>query len=217
MPPKKRSYSSAASSDDAQSTDGITFELDGVSFTCHGRISAFDLAEFAGPVADAGTDNESTDPRVLRILADFLATIMGPGTYRQFTDHRRAHSTPDEVVQQILFDIIEDSSARPTPAPSPSPGGPPGPGTAPAGSPSPASAAAPPALDPVPETVPETVPDWPPAEDLAVLAQLGDVSFTDPPPPGTEPPPAAPRNVRISFAHPERAPVVTDDDPDRTG
>jgi hypothetical protein len=224
MSPKKRSYSSAASPDDAQSTDGITFELDGVEFTCHGRISAFDLAEFAGPVADAGTGAESADPAVLRILADFLSAIMGPDTYRAFTVHRRTHHTPDDVVQAILFDIIEDSSNRPTPAPSPSPGGPPTPGTAPAGSPSPASAAAPPALDPAPATVPETetVPDWPPAEDLAVLAQLGDVSFTDPPPPGTEPAAEpAPRNVRISFAHPERPPVVTDDpttqDADPTG
>jgi hypothetical protein len=218
MPPK-RQYSSA-SPDDAQSTDGIEFELDGVTFTCHGRISAFDLAEFAGPIADAGTASETTDPSVLRILSDFLRTILGDATYRQLTAHRRAHNTPDDVVQQILFDVIEDSSNRPTTAPSPSPAGPPAPGTAPAGSPSPALAAAP---APVPDPAPApdqadqdqaAVPDWPPAEDLALLAQLGDVSFAAPPPPGTEPPPdPRPRNVTLSFAHPERPPVIEDADP----
>jgi hypothetical protein len=213
MPPRKRSYSSSASPDDAQSTDGIEFELDGVSFTCHGRISAFDLAEFAGPIADAGTAAETTNPAVLRILSDFLRTIMGGATYRAFTDHRRAHNTPDDVVQAILFDIIEDSSNRPTPAPSPSPGGPPAPGTAPAGSPSPALAAAPaPAAATVDPELDQTAePAWPPAEDLAVLAQLGDVSFADPPPAGTEPaePPTGPRHVTLNFAHPERT-VVED-------
>src|ERR1700748_3626429 len=104
----KRTYTSAASKDDAASTEGLTFELDDVEFTCHGRISAFDLAEFAGPVADAG-NADTADPAVLRILTDFLRVVLGDKTYAAFTRHRRVHKTPDEVVQQILFDIIEDA------------------------------------------------------------------------------------------------------------
>ena len=120
MSPKpRRSYSSAGRSDEVATTEGITFDLDGVTFTCHGHLSAFDLAEFAGPVADAPDPENVSDPGVLRILSDFLRALMGQQTYIAFTAHRRKHRTPDEVVQQILFDLVEDVTSRPFPKPSP--------------------------------------------------------------------------------------------------
>jgi hypothetical protein len=133
-----RSYSSAGL-DDAVSTEGITFELDGVEFTCHGRISAFDLSEFAGPAADAGED--MLDPGVMRILADMMRAVLGEVTYRDLRRHRQAHKTPDGVMQQILEGIVEDAANRPSAGLSPSPAGPPAPAglSLAAASPSPAA------------------------------------------------------------------------------
>jgi hypothetical protein len=222
MAKKQRTYTSAAGKDDAATTEGLQFTLDDREFTCHGRISAFDLAEFAGPVADAG-NADTADPAVLRILSDFLRTVMGEQTYAQFTKHRRVHKTPDEVVQQIMYDIIEDASDRPTNAPAPSPAGPGGPALAPAVLPSPASAV------PVTEapvttgaqvtvtaggqvpvmTITGTAETVSPEgstpgyleEDLADLAAAGDIEYAPPGGPQDERP-AGDRT--ISFAHPER-------------
>lgn len=212
MAKKPRTYTSAATTDDAASTEGLTFTLDETEFTCHGRISAFDLAEFAGPVADAG-NADSADPAVLRILSDFLRTVMGEQTYAKFTKHRRVHKTPDEVVQQILFDIIEDSSDSPTSGPAPSPAGPGSPAPAPAVSSSPASAETvllPETIaGPVPMTIagqaetvtPETTTDGYLEEDLAALAAAGEIAYAPPGQPQDDPPIG---NRTISFAHPER-------------
>lgn len=142
-----REYSSAATADDAVSTEGITFKLDGVEFTCHGRISSFDLAEFAGPAADADeaeADGRPIDPALVRVLGDLTHVVLGDPTHRQFTSHRRKHHTPDDVVQQILLDVIEEAtSGRPSARLSPSPAGPQPPQPSPAVSPSPAGPASP--------------------------------------------------------------------------
>jgi hypothetical protein len=189
-----RSYSSAATEDDAVSTEGLDFWLDDVRFVCHGRLSAFDLAEFAGRAEDAGP--EIADPGVVRILGDFMHTILGDPTYADVTRHRRAHKTPDAVVQQILFDLIEATVSRPTARPSPSPAGPPGPVSPPAVSPSPGT----PAL-----SVPARQ-----AAVLRVLAAQGDVTLAGPP---AEPEPRAPVVRRVSVRHPGR-PVTVEELPE---
>ena len=127
-----------ADADQDVSTEGMTFRIDGVLFTCHGRVSAFDLAEFAGRAEDAGP--EINDPGVVRILADFMHGLLGDPTYAEVTRHRRVHKTPDSVMQQIIFDLIEDTADRPLTRPSPSPAGPQAPASPPAVSPSPATA-----------------------------------------------------------------------------
>ena len=120
-PDRVRSYSSAGGDEEETSTEGMTFRIDGVLFTCHGRVSAFDLAEFAGRAEDAGP--EINDPGVVRILADFMHGLLGDPTYAEVTKHRRVHRTPDAVMQQIIFDLIEDAADRPLTRPSPSPAG----------------------------------------------------------------------------------------------
>jgi hypothetical protein len=224
-----RSYSSAATPDDAVSTDGIDFTLDGVRFVCHGRISAFDLSEFAGPAADADND---LDPALVRILADLMRMVCGEQTYREITRHRRAHHTPDEVIQQILMDVVEAAASRPSARPSPSPGGRRQPASAPAGLPSPAG----PAPDPGPPPDQQQWEAWSPpaspppppeparigARALALLAQQGDITFADPPPAGAPAPPrAAPpgqvRVRRLSLAQPQRPVQITYEGRDETG
>jgi hypothetical protein len=191
MPP--RSYSSTAAADDAVSTEGVTFTLDGVAFTCHGRISTFDLSEFAGPAADADADNP--DPQLVRVLADMMRLIMGPATFRAFTAHRRAHATPDSLVQQILLDIIEDATGRPSARPSPSPAGP---------RPTPAQPAASPWRAGVPGQPDRRLPD----AMLAAMARDGDIRFADAPAPDAEPAPHPATIRRLSLAHPERGVTI---------
>ena len=147
----------------------MTFRLDGVLFTCHGRVSAFDLAEFAGRAEDAGPEDNIADPGVVRILADFMHGLLGDPTYAEVTRHRRAHHTPDPVMQQIIFDLIEDSANRPSPRPSPSPAGPPAPVSPPAVSPSPVS------LAPEPAGLAGVA-----AEAWGRLASEGDIIFAAP-------------------------------------
>ena len=201
-----RTYSSAATPDDAVSTEGIDFTLDDVMFICHGRISAFNLSEFAGPAADAG-DN-IVDPDVVRLLADLMRMVLGDSTYREVTKHRRKHHTPDSVMQQILMDVVGAVGGRPSARPSPSPAGR-RPAARPAAvSPSPAS---PP--EPATDTAPERVLT---AQMLATLARDGDIRFA-PGDAATAPNPASGKRAatvrRLSLAHPERGVQVEE----RTG
>jgi hypothetical protein len=227
-----RSYSSAATPDDAVSTEGIDFTLDGVRFVCHGRISAFDLSEFAGPAADADND---LDPALVRILADLMRMVCGEQTYREITRHRRAHHTPDEVIQQILMDVVEAAASRPSTRPSPSPGGRRHRAPALAGSPSPAGPAPAPGQDQNQDQDPEWETWSPPpsrpapasparlgAGALALLAEQGDITFAEPPPTGAPAavraaPPGQVRVRRLSLAHPERPVQVTYQDQGETG
>jgi hypothetical protein len=196
-------YSSTSQPDDAVSTAGIQFTLDGVVFTCHGRVSAFDLSEFAGPAADAGDD--TVDPDVVRLLADLMRVVLGDATYRLVSKHRRAHQTPDGVMQQILMDVVGQVGRHPSARPAPSRAGPPPPDPSPAASPWQAGVEWEP---PRPQVDPQI---------LAALARQGDIRFADAPPPGAATNPAAgkrPARVRhISLAHPERGVQVEE----RTG
>jgi hypothetical protein len=194
--PPRRSYSSAggaATDDDAVSTEGMEFDLDGVTFICHGIVSAFDLAEFARAAGDAGPD--IADPGVIRILADFMQGILGDPTYDDVTRHRRKHRTPDPVIQQILFDLIEDLANRPTQPSSASPDGQPAAAPQPDASPSPAGT--------------EAAPDRAamPAALAAALSEDGDIIFASAVPAATAATRSAgrPATVRtINLGHPER-------------
>ena len=117
----KRSYSSTAGESEAVSTEGMTFELDGVEFTCHGEFDSNDMTDLASALMDA--DENWVDPQALGAVGQLFATILGADTNRAFRRHRRANRTHPEVVSQILLDLIEDITDRPTQKPSASPRG----------------------------------------------------------------------------------------------
>jgi hypothetical protein len=200
MPPPTMRYTSAGP-DDAVSTEGITFWLDDVEFTCHGRISAFDLSEFAGPAADAGEN--TIDPDVVRLLSDLMRMVLGDATYRLVSKHRRLHQTPDVVMQQILMDVVAAVGKGRSARPSPSPAGP---------RPVPQPAAASPSPAGVPAWTGE---EWHPpqprvdAGSLAALAAQGDIRFAPAPDPAAAAtnPAAGKRPARVrrlSLAHQEQ-------------
>jgi hypothetical protein len=188
MQPPPLSYSSTATPDDAVSTEGITFTLDDIVFTCHGRVSAFDLSEWAGPAADAGDDNMDID--AIRILADLMRSVLGDRTYRDLSAHRRKHLTPDSVMQQIVMDVVGRVAGRPSGRPLPSRDGPPEPAQPAAVSLSPASAPQPPAR-PQPEGRPLIG-----AAALARLAADGDIRFAQAPDAAATPRARRPATIR---------------------
>jgi hypothetical protein len=101
--------------------DVLTFELDGVVFSCPGRPNALDLAEL-GRLAEAGAD--SVEPEALAAIGNFLTAIMGKREYDRFRRHCREHDTDDETLMEVLAGIVEDIADRPTERPSTSPDGP---------------------------------------------------------------------------------------------
>jgi hypothetical protein len=126
MPP--RSYSSKApagteAEEEIISTEGVTFTLDDVEFTCHGQLDAQDFIDLAGPLMDAG--DGWFDPEALAAVARFYRLVLGDESHRAFSAHRRRHRTPPSVVAQIMTDLIEEITARPPGRLSHSPGGPP--------------------------------------------------------------------------------------------
>lgn len=119
-----RSYSSSSGSDEAVSTEGMTFDLDGVTFECHGVFDVNDLTDLATALMDA---SESwVDPEALGAMGHVFRTIMGEEAYKAFRRHRREHRTSPEVVSKIMMDLVEDITRLPTTRRSASPGGPPG-------------------------------------------------------------------------------------------
>lgn len=174
MPP--HSYTSTSSGDDPAdeeiSTEGLSFELDGVTFTCHGYFDSQDLAELAAPLLDAKAG--WMDPEALGAVATFYRTIMGEDTYRAFARHRRTHRTPASVVSAIMTDMIGELTSRDPQKPSDSPPGLPATGgSSPAGPARPASGESPaqPGSPPHRRTAidPEGIlpPDW--AQDAEVI------------------------------------------------
>lgn len=179
MPPRSYSSKPAAGTDGGEesiSTEGITFTLDGVEFTCHGTMDANDFIDLAGPLMDAG--DGWFDPEALAAVSRFYRLVLGEASHRAFQAHRRRNRTPPSVVAAIMNDLIEEVTARPPGRLSPSPAGPPPTAaSSPAGSPSPGSAPPPspaparsmpspagPALDPD-GILP---PDWADAVDVVV-------------------------------------------------
>lgn len=146
MPPRSYTSKPAPGADAAEeeviSTEGITFTLDGVVFTCHGTLDAQDFIDLAGPLMDAG--DGWFDPEALAAVARFYRLVLGDESHRAFQAHRRRHRTPSPVVAQIMTDLIEEITARPPGRLLLSPDGlPPTGGSSPAASPSPGSGPAP--------------------------------------------------------------------------
>lgn len=88
-------------------------------FTCNGEISSILLAEFA---RNAGM--QVTDPRAMGLLAEFFVEAFGDEEeYKRFMRFRHKHRISDERVMEIVGDLMEDLSGRPTKPPSHSQGG----------------------------------------------------------------------------------------------
>jgi hypothetical protein len=119
-------------------TEGITFELDGVTFTLHGQLDENDLVDLATPLMDA--QEGYFDPDALAAVGNFYKLIMGDETYRAFQTHRRRHRTPAPVIAEIMIDLLGEITDRPPGKPSLLPAGQLRTGVSlPDGSPSPAS------------------------------------------------------------------------------
>jgi hypothetical protein len=194
MPP--RSYSSkpapgTSPEEEIISTEGLSFDLDGVTFECHGQLDAQDFIDLATPLVDAG--DGWFDPEAVAAVGRFYRLVLGEESHRAFAAHRRRHRTPAPVVAQIMTDLIEEITARPPGSLSRLPAGPPKTAaSSPAASPSPVS---PPAPAPAAARVasspaaggavdPEGIipPDW--ANDVDVVL----APAADPAPPAPEEP-----------------------------
>lgn len=198
MPPaaKRLSYTSegapgATDETEVVSTEGLTFDLDKVTFTCHGSLDANDLIDLA-PLLDA--DETWFDPAALGAVGSFYEQMMGTASYRALQRHRRQHRTRPSVIAQIMFDLIEEVMRRPPAKSSSSPGGPP-----PTGASSPA---APPPGGSQEEGEPRSMRS--PAAGGAAdphgiippeMAHLAEVQLADTPPEGAAEPPPLPHRV----------------------
>ena len=205
MPPRK-TYSStrapgAQPDQDVVSTEGVSFTLDDIEFTCHGELDGQDMIDLAVPMSDA--QEGWFDPEALAAVGRFMRQVMGEDTYRAFAAHRRRKRTPQQVVADILMDLVQEITARPPGRPSPSPSGPPATGpSSPAASPPPALAPARamhspagPAVDPEGIIPPE-------------MADAVEVVLAAPPGPGQEhPDPMAGMHRTINLGNPDRTRV----------
>jgi hypothetical protein len=135
--PKSYTSNAAPDGDPALiSTEGVSFDLDGVTFTLHGEMDENDLVDLAVPLMDA--QEGFLDPEALAAVGRFYKLIMGDETYRAFQAHRRRHRTPPPVIAEIMMDLLQEITARPPVRSSPSSAGPARTGdSSPAGSPSP--------------------------------------------------------------------------------
>ena len=124
-----RQYSSARPGTQPQPNPlaGVTFTLDGVTFSCAGGLRMLDVSELAETAA-AGLD--SRDPAAVAAITQFLRLALGDAEYRRFRAHTREHGTPDEVILDIIAGLneelgagVEAATGRPTvPQPGSSPG-----------------------------------------------------------------------------------------------
>jgi hypothetical protein len=86
--------------------EGVSFSLDGETFTCHPdpESKTFRLAEMAR--LSRGGDNEAG----MALAAEGLLVMLGQAQYNRFVTHIEEHETTDDAV----YDIAEwlDSQAR---------------------------------------------------------------------------------------------------------
>ena len=100
----------------------MTFRIDGVLFTCHGRRPSRSTWR-SSPGGRRTPAGRSTIPGSCGSWRTSCTGCWVIPTYAEVTRHRRVHRTPDAVMQQIIFDLIEDTADRPLTRPSPSPAG----------------------------------------------------------------------------------------------
>jgi hypothetical protein len=104
---------------------GLSFELDGETFTCDGTVRVFRLSAMTR-AARAG-DQEA----MAAIMAESLFMALGADEYARFYEHTNTHDTPDETVIDIMTWLNEqaeekagEQAGRPTRRRPSSPGGP---------------------------------------------------------------------------------------------
>jgi len=88
-------------------------QLDGVEFHPGGGVSMLDLFELA-----RYGDIDSASPEGMAAIGAFFRELFGPAEYPRFRKHCSEHSTDEETLLQILTDIVEEGSARPSDRPS---------------------------------------------------------------------------------------------------
>lgn len=124
----KHSSKRAEGDADASPLDGVTFDLDDITFTCEGETSMFRMAEVIRQTRETvGAQGIS-----MATAAESLRQVLGDTEYTRFTDHVFARNTDDSVIFAILDDIntqleanIAAAAGRPTtPSSGSSPGEP---------------------------------------------------------------------------------------------
>jgi hypothetical protein len=108
----RRSYTS-------KPTEPVSFDLDGVQFVATGGVKLLELCELA-QVADV----DSASVEGAAALGQFFRSLLGQD-YDRFRVHCREHGTDPDTLLQIVADVIEAVSERPTRRPSDSADGPP--------------------------------------------------------------------------------------------
>ncbi|HXH77156.1 hypothetical protein, partial [Nocardioides sp.] len=111
-----RSYQSAKR---AHLGKPLTFEIDGVSFSCSQDISVLDFSELA-----SYADLDASSAEGIAALQAFFTIMLGPAQYRRFRRHCATHRTDDDTIVDIMGDLAEDFLGRPTGAPQSSPSSP---------------------------------------------------------------------------------------------
>lgn len=105
-----RSYESAKRAHEGKP---LSFELDGVTFTCSTAISVLDFSELA-----SYADLDSASPEGIAALQGFFTIMLGQPEYRRFRRHCAQNRTDDDTIVEIMGDLAEDFLGRPTKAPS---------------------------------------------------------------------------------------------------
>jgi hypothetical protein len=95
----------------------VEFDLDRVHFVASGGMSMLELFEIAR-LADVDADS----PEGMGALADFFRTMLGDD-YGRFREHCRVHATDGDTLVQIMQDVMEAATDRPTVPPSDSASG----------------------------------------------------------------------------------------------
>lgn len=83
-------------------------------FTCKGELSSLMLSEIA-----RHADLEVATAAAMAIIADFFVEVFDDDAqYRRFQKYCREHRVKDEVLLQVMGDLVEDLTGRPTVQPS---------------------------------------------------------------------------------------------------
>lgn len=111
-------HTSKPADPDTNPMDGVTFELDGETFRCLGRVSMFRMAETARALIAAGQTGQNVP---MAMAAESMLEALGDAEYARFVDHFIAKGADDDVIQAVISDIndqakanVEAATGRPT-------------------------------------------------------------------------------------------------------
>jgi hypothetical protein len=112
------SHTSKPADTDANPLDGVTFDLNGETFTCYGRVSMFRMAETARRLAATQAAGENIG---MAMAAESMHEALGAAEYARFVDYFIAGGIGDDVIMAIIQDIndqaqanVEATTGRPT-------------------------------------------------------------------------------------------------------